>query len=303
MKFTTAVLEKAAGILSRTVLVFTVLMLGACGGGTASPSAQQGGPLAGNWQIVLTQEFPFQTPPATLYVSGFFLQAKNSVTGSVQLPASTLGNCSGVGLLGGTLSGQNVTLSVDENGSTMSMTGSAASDYQSMSGIYETVAGGCSDKPTSGTWTAFKVPVMNFNFTGTLSQSTYMELLTGVSPPAPIAVSGVISQSANIGASSATLTGTITAVGYPCFRTASLTGTISGQNVILALFGYNGDQIGTIGTPLTPSTLTVNSGAVSLSGGLTLGAGGAEAFGPCPALPNGTNSQPNDNAIAALGFQ
>jgi hypothetical protein len=146
---------------------------------------------------------------------------------------------------------------------------------------------------TSGTFTASLVPPLNGSFTGTLANSLYMAELTGVAPPAPIAVSGSFTQSANAGASNASISGTITAIGYPCFSTASVTGTISGQNVYLDVFDYNGQQIGTIGlpgivgTPGTPATLVVNSGSVSLTGtgsaqsGLSLGASGTP---PCPAI-------------------
>jgi hypothetical protein len=298
-------------ILATTALVCGGLILGSCGGGSSSASRSQQGPLAGNWQIILTQGFPFQTPPAILSVSGFLLQSGDSVSGSVELPGSTLnGNCAGVGLLTATVSSPNIAISVDESGSTMSLTGAVSSDNQSMSGTYETLAGGCSDKPTSGTWTALKVPSLSLQFSGQLLQSAYMQLLTGMSPPAPIVVSGRLTQSANIGSSNAMLTGTISAVGYPCFRTASLTGTISGANVVLSVIGYQGTQIGTIGTALAPAIVAVNSGQISLSGnnsdgsGLTLGAIGAGAsFGPCPALPNGGISQPTDTADVAFTFE
>lgn len=311
MNHSSSISGASARILATTVLLCVAGMFGACGGGSSSSSGSQQGPLAGNWQIILNQGFPFQNPPVALSVSGFLLESDNSMTGSVELPGSTQnGSCAGVGLLSGNVSGQNISISIDESGSIISLTGSVSSDNKSMSGAYTTLAGGCSSNPTSGTWTALKIPAASFNFTGTLSQSSYMQLLTGVSPPAPIAVSGKISQSANIGASNATLTGTITAVGYPCFRTASLTGTISGQNVVLSVFGYDGSQIGTLGTVTAPATVAANSNVISLSGsntngsGLTLGAIGAgTVFGPCPALPNGGLSQPNDTASVALTSQ
>jgi hypothetical protein len=165
-------------------------------------------------------------------------------------------------------------------------------------------------KASSGTWIATKVPPLNVKISGNLTQSSYMQLLTGISPPMPIAVSGELTQSANVGGSNATLSGTISAVGYPCFSSASLTGTISGENVVLSVFGFNGTQIGTIGTALKPAAVEVNAGEMLLSGsnvdgsGLTLGAIGAGAsFGPCPALPNGGINQPNDTAAVAFTLQ
>jgi hypothetical protein len=133
-----------------------------------------------------------------------------------------------------------------------------------------------------------------------------MSLLTGVNPPAPIAVSGTFTQSANAGASNATLTGTITAIGYPCFTTVSLSGTISGQSVYLNVFDYSGVQIGTLGVPGvagiagTPATVVPSSNVLSLTGsgqaGLSLGSSGVP---PCPALNgNGTNVTTDTTSVA-----
>jgi hypothetical protein len=179
-----------------------------------------------------------------------------------------------------------------------------------MAGTYDSPADTCSGKASSGTWIATKVPPLNLKISGNLSQSSYMQLLTGISPPVPIAVSGEMKQGPNVGGSNATLSGTVSAVGYPCFSTASLTGTISGENVILSVFAFDGTQIGTIGTALKPAEVAVHGDEVSLNGsnvdgsGLTLGAIGAGAsFGPCPALPNGGISQPNDTAAVDFTLQ
>jgi hypothetical protein len=161
---------------------------------------------------------------------------------------------------------------------------------------------------------------LNGNFTGTIANSTYMTLVTGASPAAPIVVSGTISQSDNAGASDATLTGTINAVGYPCFSSASLSGTISGQNVYLNIFGYNGVQIGTLGQssgsagiPGSPATVVVSPSGTSLVDtnpvGLFLGTNtGTGTVGPCPGLvvPGTSNPvviQTSDSGSVALNFQ
>src|SRR4029077_10542616 len=62
-------------------------------------------------------------------------------------------------------------------------------------------------------------------------------------------VSGSLTQGDNIGASNATVTGTLTFQGYPCLDTASVNGQISGNSVILQMIGVNGLNVGQIGAP------------------------------------------------------
>ena len=294
-------------------LALVMLALAACGGGS-SPVVTNGS-LTGNWQLDLLQEEP--RPQTPLSVSGFLVESDGTLTGSVEVPAvAGQHNCGGVSSVTGTASGQNVTLSVNEGGTTLNLTGTISSDGKSIAGDYQGPGGGCFTAPTTGTWNAFLIPPLNGNFTGTISNSTYMTLVTGASPSAPIVVSGTITQSANAGTSSATLTGTISAAGYPCFSTAALNGTISGQNVYLNIFGYNGVQIGslgqagTVGTAGSPATVVVTSSGVSLidtsPAGLFLGAfTGTGTVGPCPPLLNpssGTN-QTSDSGSIAFDFQ
>jgi hypothetical protein len=262
------------------LLVFLLLTLTACGGGSSPPPPAASGPLAGNWQMVLLQE-----NQSSLSVSGFLADINNTLTGSVQVPP--LGNqnrCGGVSPLTGTVDGQNVTFSVNEFGTTVTFNGTISSDNQSMSGDFQGLGGACLTQPTTGTWNAFLIPPLNGNFTGTIN-SAYMELLQGLQNPVPVTVSGSFTESTNAGASNATLSGTITAVGYPCFTTASLTGTISGQNVYLQIYNYNGEQIGTLGALAAPATVVVGKNDLSLvdasSSGLLLE---SSSPGPCPPI-------------------
>ncbi len=297
-------------LVAALFLAFVLFLVSSCGGGGSSSS--QNGPLSGNWQLAFQQEFPH--PPITFPVSGFLLQSKNSVTGSFVVP----GDCSGAGPVTGTLSGQSVTLTINEGGSTLTLTGQVSSDNKSMAGSYAGVGGGCGATSTTGTWSAILVPPLTGNFTGTISNSTYMELVTGVTPPAPIMVSGTMTQSSNIGASNASLSGTITATTYPCFYTASLTGTITGQNVDLTVYGL-GPQIGYIGqNPTsglgTPAMVTADAGsALSLTATNTGNGDGLElgiltegvSSGPCPQVLDGTLGIEieNDSADVSLTFQ
>lgn len=289
--------------------VILALTLVSCGG-SGSSSSPQSGPLSGNWQITLTQEYP--RPQVLLSVSGFLSQSASAVTGSLQVPQSSQnGHCAGVAALTGAVSGQTANFVIDNGGAELNLTGTVSSDQKSISGSYSGQAGGCFTTPTTGTWMASLIPPLNGNFTGTLTSSSYMALLTGQSPPAPVAVVGSFTQTGGAGSSNATLTGTIQASGYPCFRTASFSGTISGANVYLQVFGYDSTLLGTIGLPPgAPATVVVDSqGGVSLVGsgpgtsGLALGAVAAgKTFGPCPPLQTSNGSVPNDAAAISLSL-
>jgi hypothetical protein len=282
--------------------LFTLVMLTLIGCGGGSSSTAPSGPLTGNWQFNLTEEYPSAT---TLSVSGFVVDSNNTLTGSVQGPTIISSNlahlCGGVGPITGSVSGQNVTFSVNPGGAVFNFAGTLASD-NTISGTYQSLGGACLTKPTTGTFTASLIPTLTGNFTGTLTDSTYMAGLTGVSPAAPISVTGTITQSSNAGDSSASLSGTITAVGYPCFQTVSLTGSISGQSVYMKVYGYNGVQIGTIGEVSTatglsfPAQVSTTSGSTSLQGnnddrsGLNLDIAGVN---PCPAITAGNVTTDN----------
>ena len=299
-------------VLATTALAFLLLISASCGGSSASSKGndpQSGiiGPLSGNWQLILLQQEP--TPATELLVSGFLQESNNTFSGSVSGPnivnsSGTL-NCGGVSQLTGTANGKNVTFSMSPGGTVFTFTGTISGDYLSMSGDYQAQGGACFTAPLVGTWNAFLIPPLNGSFTGTLSNSSYMADLTGISPAAPISVSGTMTQSPNIGASNATLTGTISATGYPCFSTVSVSGTISGQNVILSVFGYNGSQIGVLGSPATPAIVSSTPNGPLLSNGdLSLGkATATTVVGPCPALNVGSGSTVTDSTVVSFSFQ
>ncbi len=302
--------------LATSSVAAVLLILIGCGG-TTSPVAPNGS-LTGNWQLNMLQEFPGTGIP--LSASGFLTQSNDQLTGSMQGPTILSANkqavnCGGTAQITGTITGQSVTFAENLGGTVYNFTGAISSDNESMSGDYQAQGGACFTTPTTGTWNAFLIPQLTGSFTGEISASSYMAQLTGVSPAIPIAVSGSIAQSANAGASDATLTGTITALGYPCFTTASMTGTISGQNVYLDLYDYNGALIGTLGqpsgsagTPGSPATVVVDKTGVSLvdtsSTGLFLGIfNGTSVVGPCPSLGTSNGAVTSDGASIALTFQ
>lgn len=284
---------------SLSIVLFALLSLSACGGSSSNPAA---GPLAGNWQFSISQDKP--TPLTTFGASGFLQQSGNSVTGSIAFPQSTHGYCGGAASVTGTINGSNVSLAMSEGGTVLNFLGTTFSSGATMSGTYEGLAGGCFDNPTIGTWTAAQVPALSGNFTGSFTNDAYMPLVNGNST---IQVSGTLTQTPNAGSSSASLSGTINAAGYPCFSSASLTGTISGNNVYLAIFGYNGEQLGTIGNQSAPATVSTTSSGTTLTGNLPGGlslevATSTGTFGPCPAVNNNGTLQTYDTADVVLTF-
>lgn len=293
----------AKKLLTLVLLAVLLFVFVSCGGGNSSSSAANtAGPLSGNWQFTLTQNYPIQQTPAPIPIPGFLVETKNSLTGSLEVPVLGLNsNCSGVSAVTGTVSGQNITIAINNGGNVLNLTGALGADNSSMTGTYQALGGACFTAPTTGTWIATLIPSITGSFTGKLTGSTYMAALTGM-PASPIAVSGTMTQSANFGASNATLTGTITATGYPCFTTASFSGTISGQSVTLTIFGYNGDPIGTANNWLVTSPS--GSSGLMVSGILSLGSGtGPTTVGPCPPIGSGGNLQASDSTSAAITIQ
>lgn len=296
--------------LSIASMALFLLLLAACGGGSSS-SSTAASTLSGNWQLNLVQEEP--RPQSSLSISGFLAQDNEALTGSVATPSvAQKNNCGGVSPVLGTITGQNVTFSIMESGTTLNFTGTISSDNTSMSGDYQAPGGGCFTTATSGTWNAFLVPTLTGNFTGTID-SQYVEALEGATAAVPVKVSGSMTQSSNVGTATATVTGTINAVNYPCFSTASVSGTISGTSVYLQVFGYNGEQIGTIGQPSStpglagnPAIVDTTSSGISLVGGSTaldLGVGNSVGTsGPCPPIVVNTQPYPLNTDEAAINF-
>ena len=282
------------------------------GCGSSPVNSQPAGALSGNWQLNLLKNYPFQQEQ--LSASGFLQQSNGKLTGSVQGPTTTNTNgtatCGGTGPLTGTVNNGTVSFTLNPGGTTINFTGAISPDQKSMSGSYEAIGGGCYSYPTSGIWTAFLIPPLNGKFTGTI-ESSYMGALAGlgVGASVPVKVSGSFVQSANASSSAAALTGTITAVGYPCFATASLTGTISGQDIYLSVYGYNGLQIGTIGQILAsgpttaPATLSVTPTGLVVTGSTSTSGFFIDLGNPCPAVNQLGNSLTSDSGGFTLNVQ
>jgi hypothetical protein len=237
------VLERTVRLNATAFLLCILLMTTACGGGGGVVPTT--GPLSGNWEITLNRH----SNPVPLLYSGFLMQSGDSITGSVILGDG----CSGVGPVTGTVNGQDLSLTIGEFGQDLSLTGKvptgAAPGSALITGEFSTLGGGCTSFPSTGVWSAVQVALLAGSFHGSLASSATPSNGT-------LNVTGTISQSANVGASNASLSGGMTAAGStrfcPYLTTATITGLISGTSVLLTLYGPDGSVAGQI--PATVNT-------------------------------------------------
>jgi hypothetical protein len=306
------------------LLAGLTVALSACGGGGSS-SAVEGSPqVAGNWQFTMTPTGNSSFVGSPLQ-GGFLLQNNGSFTGQIAFsialpPASSPTICnSGTATVTGTVSGQTVSLTavvgtLDGNGNpttqTLSLTGGKLSSDNSTitGGMYSLTAGNystgsppqlqaCGSATDTGSWSATSVPPVTGGFQG-FFHSTKSETIENQDFP----VSGTLTQGANIGASSATINGTLVFKDpisllndYPCLTTASVNGTISGNTVLLQIFSTNGADVGQIGQ--SPGSVLGPVIAATAQGGLILqnspgaisGTGTGAGYGlttkSCPGTP------------------
>jgi len=246
-------LEKALKLLRLSWLLCLSIATLSCG--NSNKSVSPGSDISGNWQFALTRHNNTQV----WTFSGFLLQSGNTVTGSFVLGAG----CQGVGPVNGTFDGQSLQLTVGEFGQDFSLSaslpsGSAASAF--IGGQFSTLQGGCVGFTSTGTWTAVRITPLLGPFHGSFVSS---------SGNGTTDVTGTLTEGANIGASNAAVSGTITASGGQRFcsylSTATITGTISGDTLVLYLYGPSGGQIGQIPAPPPEPQAIVTADATSLS--------------------------------------
>jgi hypothetical protein len=224
--------------------------------GSNKPAAQPSNLLSGNWEITLQRH----AHPGALLFSGFMLQSGSAVTGSLILG----GGCNGVGSVTGTLSGENLALTIDEFGQEISLTGMlpAGGPSQStfLSGPFSALAGGCATYASTGTWSAVQVSPISGTFHG-----AFVSTASSGGAPDTFNVTGSLTQGPNTGSSNATLTGTVTATGTPHFcpylTSATIGGVISGTSVTLNLFDTTGSQIAQV----APATVSASGSSLTCS--------------------------------------
>ena len=284
------------------LLLAGLIALSGCGGGTSSQS-QSIGSIAGNWQF--TMAGPADNSFLGGMQGGFLLQKNGVVTGgviySIMLPpqpggSPTLCN-SGSAPVTGTINGQNVTLIAVAGAQSFTLTGTLSNNGSTMMGTYTSTDGqGCGTAQTGLQWSATLVPPLTGPIQGNFHSSINPTLRNQDFP-----VSGTLTQGENIGASNATVTGTLNFDGYPCLTTASVNGQISGNSVILQIIASNGLNAGQIGAApgaSNPSPVIFESAAGG--GGSILH--GANGYGvTTKSCPGGTLDGDIGNVCIALG--
>jgi hypothetical protein len=245
------------------LLLVGTIMLSACGGGNSSGVSQIPLTLSGNWQFTMAEQLnPDQAQPSfTGGLQGSFLLQNNSaVSGTAaysvasQPPVGSGGSsvvCSaGSAQISGTISGQAVTLTEVAGVQTYTLTGQLSFDGLTMAGSYTSTDGAGCGIATTQAWSATLVPPLtglitgNFHSTGGASGLINQDF----------AVSGTLMQGITNGVSNATVTGILSFVppggdtsSYPCLASASVSGQISGNTVILQLTGSDPSDLGEIG--------------------------------------------------------
>jgi hypothetical protein len=260
------------------LLLAGTFLLSACGGGGASSDPQPSTTLSGNWQFTVNGNDGFTNTPDLSSSSGlqggFLLQSNGSAAGafvySNTLAGSAQGPCNSGSAPVTQTSSQPATFTVAAGGQTYTLTVQTVnSDGSSMSGSYTATPGPtvmvngtpvvCGEGTTASggplPWTAKLVPPLTGSITGGFhSASGSNSGLANQDFP----LTGTLTQGENIGASNATVTGTLSFIDpttllndYPCISsgTVFVNGQISGNTVVLQLIGTDGSNDGQIGIP------------------------------------------------------
>jgi hypothetical protein len=255
-------------VLLFAATITTTMMLSACGGSSTSGGSQQSATLSGNWQFTMAPQTDGNPGDPTFsggLQGGFLLQSNGSITGqtvySVTSSTSQTGACnSGSAPISVTISGQNVTITEVAGTQTYTLTGTLSSDGSTMMGTYTSTAGTAADGSACGyaetglSWSAVSVPPLTGSITGSFHSGGNGDSSGLLNQDFP--VTGSLTQGENIGASNATVTGTLSFINpttglsdYPCIPlgSVSVNGQISGNTVILQLIGLDGSNDGQIG--------------------------------------------------------
>lgn len=125
-----------------SAIAVAVLFLAGCGS-SSHPN------MTGNWTFVVTSTAFGGSGTGVVALT----QSGSSISGTLNFSGGT--PCAASPSLTGTVSGTNLSLQLNENGQTVSLTGTANSSFSAASGDYTAPAGGCTNGDF-GTWTATK---------------------------------------------------------------------------------------------------------------------------------------------------
>jgi hypothetical protein len=297
------------------LLLASMILLSSCGNNHSS--ATQSGTLSGNWQFSMVN-----TPDLTLssgLQGGFLLQNGGAVTGAAvysnTLFNSSLGPCnSGSAPISGTVSGQNfVTFTAVAGTQTSTFTGTLSSSGSAMTGTYTATAGTAVGGTPCGngtaetgplTWSANLVPPLTGSINGNFHSAGNSS--SGLSNQ-DFPVTGFLMQGQNIGASNATVTGSLSFSNYPCIPgdVVSVNGQISGNTVVLQLIATNGSNAGQIGIPASEASTTSGPQPVTYSSttnGYVLNSAGDGYVVNTANCPANANVNEEDNGYICLAL-
>lgn len=309
------------------LLVGSILLAAWGCGGNSGKSSQQSGALAGNWQFTLiapsdgsfagapanpqTTCGTSTTNPCSLQLGGFLLQTNQSVSGSLtysivaSTPQSVTFPCSGSAPITGTVNGQNVTFAVQAGPQTFNLSGTVSGDGKTMMGTYSsTNTHGCGNAQSGLEWSAVSVAPLSGAVQGFFhSRSSHINFNPSFPSDQDFPVSGVLTQGPNVGATNATVTGTLSFQGgYPCLGSVtSVNGQISGSSIVLEIIAGNGLNVGQIGTSITAPQFQASPVSLesTANGTIVIGQNGyAVSSKKCP---GGNSPGDSGNICLALG--
>lgn len=226
--------------ISILIAMLSVIFSTGCGG-----SSSNTGSLTGNWQITLTNT----STGAQKSESGFLVQSGGSLSGALLLTGQTA--CAGVGTAQGSVNRSDVTLSVQQVGQTVNLSGTSTNANASamLNGNYNILSSPCGNSQV-GTWTGVEVKPLAGSLTAVFKSS--------LNAGSVLNFTGTISQSQNSGSSAAAnLSGNLSSQNSTCLSSAMIGGQISGTTVVLNLTSSEGLAIGQYTGTITPDATTI----------------------------------------------
>lgn len=242
-------------LFSAILLLGVLISAVACGGGHSTNNNSQAPLVSGNWRVTLSGTSSSQV------FTGFLVQSGGSVTGSFL--QALLSNCSGIGSVTGTVNGQDVSLTIDQLGDSITLTGTTVNPGAPMSGNFTAQSGLCTPS-SSGSWSAVQIPPIGGGSAG----GNFHGSFTSQAGNGIVNVTGTLVQGPNTGHSTATLSGTLARPGgafCSYVLPGTITGLISGTGVQLNLYGQNGLQYAQLGS-FTNGGATLSPDGTSISG-------------------------------------
>jgi hypothetical protein len=130
-------------IIGRITLIAALTFLSGC-----NPSPNPA--LTGTWLFTLTSS---GSPAEVIQLTANLTQLGNAITGQVTLSGNGAA-CGTTASMSGTVKGNNLTLQLVQQESTIEFTGTANQAFTSASGTYTATAGTCLQNGSGGSWSA-----------------------------------------------------------------------------------------------------------------------------------------------------